>query len=250
MAFSNSSGPKFMQSGAAANADGVYRQMILSTTIISKWMMIYIHGGIVSQANALFDVATGGFGSEVEIISDQFYASRNQSGGAGVGSFYSFPMTVPSGTRLSMRLKDSIGGTVNYTAGMTITDQEPLTGAPLIAQSSGKKTVTSAGVITFGAWVELIPSLNESIKWMVLTTYVLTTPTFPGFGFFDLGIGEAGSEVPFMSDLSWFKTLAGGRSNSTGHYFPVVLPAGSRVSIRAKDDQATFNDYVVGILAL
>jgi hypothetical protein len=239
--------PVTILSSATPDVDGAWVEIIASLSIESKWMMVYVSAGNAGQENALFDIAEGVIASEVEIISDQFYAILNQSGGEGHGTFYSFPMELALGTRLSMRIKDPAANADDYFVAIWVTDQVPSVNVPNVAQSSGAKTVTSGGTDTYGAWEELIPSLNRNSVWFCLSGFSFGDT---GSGLFDLAIGPAGVEVPVIEKIHYYKLnfgVSNGRFNTVGYSFPMVVPVGSRLAIRARDEEAAMNDYIVGL---
>lgn len=237
------SGWKSILHGATPGVEGAYVEMIASTSFASTWMKVVLED-LEANAEAEFDIATGGAGSEVEIITDQHIHQRNIGGGTGRGNWFTFPMTIPSGTRLSMRIKGTEALARTYEGALNISNFTPSPAIPNVSQSSGFKTVTSGGLGgAYGSFVELVSSLNNSAVWMFLTLYSQTSGQLAEF---DIGIGSGGNEVEIVEDIPFQKTLTGGNTASMCAYFPIVIAAGNRVSIRVKDPSPTMFPYQVG----
>lgn len=249
-----SSGWQQVNSGGSSGVDGTWLELIASTSFASSWMMVYIMATI-AQSNTEFDIAIGGAGSEVEIVSDQFFRVRNQSGGIGTGVMYSFPMTVAIGTRISIRFKDTEVARTYFVV-MNVTDQVVSATIPNGAASSGFKNVTSGNVVdNFGAWIELVASLSSVGLWMCCTcnSYLQADgQRFPAL--WDIGTGAAGSESVIISDVGFRIYKQGvpqtGKWNSSGYSFPMNIPAGSRVAVRIRDDSSGQNVYQFGAFIL
>jgi len=240
---SESSGWKNVTSGAGGVGDkGVYVELIPSTTFASTWMMLQILSEFTGGP-VLLDLATGAPGSEVIILDDQYTAWRNVSGGSGRGSNLSFPMTVPLGTRLSVRVSDTNVAVVHRMT-LTISDETRPTAVSSTSDSSGVVIVSAGVVDTYGAWAELIAATTERRRWIVVSMF---SPTGVRQGELDIGTGSAGNEVPIMKDLPFFKAFNdGGVCSSVYHSFPIDVPAGTRIAARVKDDNVNTTPYTVG----
>ena len=100
-----------IDSGSGSGTYGSWTEIISSTTYAGTWVTISI---VSNQATVgldnRFDVAIGAAASEVAFITEMTY--RFQRSGAGGGSEQmdiSFPFTVASGSRISIRIKDDDG---------------------------------------------------------------------------------------------------------------------------------------------
>ena len=242
---SQDSGWKNVTSGVGAGVKGAYAELIAATTFASTWMSMQVYCDI-TNSDSVFDLATGLGGSEVIVVDDQLYHFRNDSGGTGRGNTLSFPMTIPLGTRLSVRVQDGEAGAVLHQHTLTISNFVPPVAVSLTSDSSGKKIITSGGIGgAFGSWVELIPSTTTQRGWIVVSLFTIVGLRKAEF---DIGIGSAGNEVPIMNALAFQKSTSGndGVCHSTYVYFPVNIVAGTRVSIRVKDDNVAMVNYTTG----
>lgn len=99
----------------------------------------------------------------------------------------------------------------------------------LTASSTGTLLTTGAGTETLGTYVELISSTTINACGIEVTLF---TPSLVDTYLVSIAIGTAGSEQVL------FKVGAGqGRANSAGYsaYFPIRIPAGTRISAAAQD---------------
>jgi len=242
---SEASGFKNVVADVTPGVEGAWVEMIASTNFASTWMTVHV-GSEGGQDKMEFDVGTGAMGSEVEVISDQHHHGRNNSGGSGRGNWYSFPMTIPAGTRLSMRQKDSTTVSAVKACTLTISNFNPSNNVPSVAQSSGAKLVLSGGLDTYGSWVELISAINAPVVWMCVSVF---NRLFGDEAEFDIGVGAAGLEVPVVEDIAWLKTFGNdGVTYSMGAYFPIEIAAGLRLAVRVKDNDASIRTYNCGVV--
>jgi hypothetical protein len=111
-----------------------------------------------------------------------------------------------------------------------------------------RSIISGAGVATEGAWnVHILSTIREN-KWFGIC-FGNNFNTLDRFVEFDIGVGAAGLEVPFLDDLgfSWLGTTgpAGGAALGVMYTgaFVTPIPLGSRVSVRCKDDQVGAISY-------
>ncbi len=233
-------------SGVGAGTKGDYEKLIGSTLFASTWMsfQVYCDG---TNSDTLFDLATGQPGSEVIIVDDQLYHFRNTSGGSGRGNTFSFPMALDKGTRISVRVRDEEGGAIVHEHSLTISNFTPPLLASPTSDSSGKKTITNGELLTYGDWVELIPATTQQRGWMVVSLFGLTVDRQ---GELEIGTGIEGSELTIMKALAFQRSSQSGELGLTFSaypYFPVNIPAGTRISGRIRQNNAGSDDYIVGV---
>ncbi len=110
---------------------------------------------------------------------------------------------------------------------------------------------SGVGVGVEGAWKSFIPfapgTLREN-KWFSIIINSNFTSNVDRFAEFDIGVGLAGFEIPFMDDLPYSRTgsvPAGGNSLGVTYTgaFDTPIPAGSQVSVRIKDNDAAALNY-------
>ncbi len=123
-----------------------------------------------------------------------------------------------------------------------------------IIGNSWRTIISGVGVSVEGAWnVHILSTIREN-TWFGIC-FGNNFSTLDRFVEFDIGVGAAGLEVPFLDDLgfSWLGATgpAGGAALGVMYTgaFVTPIPAGSQVSVRCKDDQAGSISYR-GILFL
>ncbi len=106
-------------------------------------------------------------------------------------------------------------------------------------------SAASAGVD--GSYVELIEETQLASTWITVSILQATGSVTP-VGQLDIALGESGSEVVLIEDIVFVYTeSAVDGTSSMILSFPVAIPAGSRISVRAKDDLGSAVTYNVGI---
>lgn len=235
-----------ISSGVSSGQKGAYVELINSTTFAATWM-IFVHISEFTNGPLFIDLAIGAPGSEVIILDDQ-YSNWRSIGGAGRGNSFSFPMTIPSGSRISVRISDTTASAKDHRFFITISDET----APLVvsstSDSSGFVVVDSGGDVNlFGNWHEMITLTTEIREWMVVSVFRHIENKLAKF---QIAIGGVGSESIIWKGPPWFKKGGNqaGVTYSTFHCFPVTIPLGTRISCRVKDGHVSAADYNVGII--
>ena len=88
-------------------------------------------------------------------------------------------------------------------------------------------TLTSGSANVKGAWVQVEASLDYSIAGVILE---YKAPSTANYGLIDIGIGAGGSEVVVIPNINGLLSQAD--TGSTAMFFPLALPAGTRVACR------------------
>lgn len=243
-------------SDSTANTKGSYTQFTSSTTYPASG--IYLNTGYsVSSADYLFDVAIGGAGSEVVIISNILHSVTSGSGRM-IGSSYFFPISIPAGTRLAARSQNSQGGAGHYVAlEMFLISQGIMQSGSGVA-THGADTADSGGT-------SIDPGGAGSTKGSY--SEIVASTTYPYIGFsldfgiqrnqatqwcewnVDLAIGGAGSEVIILTDFHLSNNLSiHSVTPRTTPYFPIPIPAGTRIAARASCDITDATDRLIDVV--
>lgn len=105
-----------------------------------------------------------------------------------------------------------------------------------VTASSGGTGVVPGGVAhTKTAWVELVASSSIRADGFVLDAQIGDVAVADYL--IDIGIGGAGSEVAIVSNILW--TSGGGDGAPANAFFPIQIPAGSRIVARAQSTDTT-----------
>ena len=102
-----------IDAGGSANTKGAWTELTASSSAPTRWMMVQIqhstNGGLAADTTYLLDIGIGAASSEVVLIPD-LPVTIDSSGGGVVFSnpWYSLPVDIPAGTRISARCQCSV----------------------------------------------------------------------------------------------------------------------------------------------
>ena len=102
------------------------------------------------------------------------------------------------------------------------------------------KVTSAAGADTYGSWAEGIASTDYAGTWVMIS--VITNQATVGLdNRFDVAVGSGGSEVAFISEMTYRyqRSGSGGGCQQMDIPFPFAIASGSRIAIRNKDDSGT-----------
>jgi hypothetical protein len=225
-------------SGAALNAKGAYVQVVGSSPYASSrlWLIAeFSSTGI--QRWYLIDIATGAAGAETVVVANlAVQCDMDQIASA----FIPLNVDIPAGTRIAIRTQ--CGAT---TSGITVHVYLDNRAIASLANPAtyGADTTTSRGTVidpggtanTKGSYVQLSASTSSRIDAAVLCVTHDSSVSEITTGLrwaIDIATGAAGAETIVIPNI----TIAGNavaRSTRPGvMYFPVSIPAGTRVAAR------------------
>lgn len=122
------------------------------------------------------------------------------------------------------------GGAFNFSAIQTNLPGQPLsTGGTVITPVVGSK----------GGWAQIFAALDADTYGLMILVHNSRTSAANRSYAIDIGIGAAGSETVIIPDLIGSNA---GITNSTGgiwYYFPIFIPAGTRLAARAQGSVTT-----------
>lgn len=104
------SGLTSIDPGASAATEGAWTEITASTGFDATWMCVTVGNDITNltgTASWFIDIGTGAAASEVAIINELWMQSTSVTDLATPGTFW-FPVSIPSGTRLSARCRCSV----------------------------------------------------------------------------------------------------------------------------------------------
>lgn len=254
-----SAGP-ILTGAAGAHTKGAYTQLIASTAFDAEGIWVILGRG-VSVTSYLVDIAIGGAGAEQVIIPNlAFYSPVNDSGNRHIF----IPISIPAGTRIAGRCQTAAGGSQQLRCGVLLQAHGFVPSNPLgRVKDYGISTATSTGttidpgvtVNTKGAWVQMVASTDNDIEMLLLAVgYRLQAVGAPGPQWLvDIGVGGIGAEQVIISNL-WLG-VAGTWDDFLQQMlgpFPVHIPAGTRLVIRAQCNTATSPDrtFAAGLYGL
>lgn len=257
--FAEGSGAAAVAVGSAsANTKGSWTEIVAATAFDADQLII----GMAQAGNSLthlVDIALGGSGSEEIIIPNILHGGHSR-----MMTWIPVPVSVPEGTRIAARVQSTSGSAQVQIRVVLI--RQGFFGSPpggriitlgaQTADSGGTQVDPGAVGNTYGAWSELTASTSDDI-WAILPrlgnigngTAADSAANF----YYDIGVGASSAEVPISSFFA-FSTAANGSFGGGGPaiWLPASIPAGSRISARARANvtDATDRLFDVTILAL
>jgi hypothetical protein len=221
--------------------------------IHTKGAWTELTASLVQEANGLivnfrtykrgsFDLAIGGAGSEIIVAANMLTGLGGLAAGTGY-PWYSIPITIPAGTRLSGRVQladlaaSALMAVYALTGGFNL---DPVlsncaTYGFVAASTKGTDIDPGATIHTKGAWVEFAASLTHPVKAVIVAfDHADATSNAYTTWLVDVGLGAAGSEQVLIPNIAIaYDTPRIIQALCT----PVIrasIPAGSRVSLRAQ----------------
>lgn len=251
------SGGVTITANASANTKATtWTQLIASTAYTSDWLLVTLQAEN-TVASYLTDIGIGGSTAEMVLIPDLYThpAVVTQV----VSRYFLFPLHIPAGTRLSARCQSDVGGS---TIQVAVTPIASPIGAPegfgrveglgIVSASSQGTDLNDPGSVvnTDGTWTTLLTSTGFPYSWLVVTAAneLILAYTLGTRNLIDIGVGGAGAEVVLAPDLFTVINTALDSPLQTW-YFPVAIPAGTRVVARHRSSSSTAGERRITLAA-
>lgn len=232
---------------AAANGKGPWQTAVASAPFAVRHLTLSLQQDFAGVPS-LLDIAVGPAGSEVVLI-ENLVTVGNGYGDAFPGT-WQLPVAIPAGARISARAQTPSGSQGIYASfGLGPVDhRDPriegafTTYGANLATSLGVNVDPGAGAYSFSPWVEITPATLEDHYELIVALVanddeLLSPRSFRA----QVGAGPAGSEAVIVNEL-----LVGGSLHTDkcgkNWRFPVAIPAGTRLSVRAEVNTATDGD--------
>ena len=249
-----------LTANGTANVKGTtFTQLIASTTRPYGGLVVFTRNLNATAARALMDIAIGAAASEVVLLPDILSWKSDTSVNRTWNYFY-FPIAIPSGVRLSMRMQSSTGSwTLDVGCfGMPVNMLLPVSFSRCTAygvdtsDSGGTAIDSGATANTKGAYAVLSASTANAMKAMVpvVTGSNFTVPATAATVLVDVSIGAAADEQPIVSNAPYNRAsiVSSERGRSLAP-LAVNIPAATRLTARCQasgtDANARLQDVVV-----
>lgn len=223
----------------STNTKGSYVELTAATTISADGFLLTVDtpaGGI----DHMMDIAVGGAGSEVVILSN--FSTELYFGGGSPSVFV--PVPIQAGSRISARMQANQGSVSDNVSLVLVKGGLARMMGLKRATTYGADTATSTGTQvpyagstnTKGAWVELTSSTVGRTRLLIVLvglrggSNIATT----NYSLFDIGVGASSSEVAVVSNVSTVGDANTDRYWPNVYTIPVDIPAGSRLVARAQ----------------
>lgn len=223
-----------------ANVKGSWVQMTASTEFAGTALMFIAN---FPSASCLADIGIGAAGSERIIVPDILNSAVFQS-----PPLYSFPVAIPTGARIAVRVASTSAGASCSTTVYVLSGGFSRSVGHSRIDAYGVDTTDSGGtsidpgatINTKGAWVQITASTVATHKALAMSlgnqanTVATATPWL-----FDIGVGGAGSEQIVLPNFRLQANAAEVLAPSFTQFFPVDIPEGTRLAVRS---QCAIND--------
>jgi hypothetical protein len=247
------SGQATITANTSAHTKGGWTQLIASSAANASFVTFQVTSPSASGTNtaALLDIGIGASGSETPIAENIAIGGARNTGGINV----SFPIQIPSGSRISARLQSVVTGGRTCFVNLNLVNAGNYNAAPTAIDVIGGDTATSKGIEFSGAsgtWVEGIASTSQSYRAVLFVPSMHTDSAEEFSSYYTLGVGAAGSEVGFGDYLVRFSSfefvesdlrfvLPRGRGS--------IIPAGSRIAVKhpIAADPSKYGFTLIGI---
>lgn len=208
----------------------------------------------ITITTRLIDIGIGASGSEKIIIPDLLYSN----GIADIPSVVYFPIRIPLGVRLAARMQASSGASSIILSAIVHSGVwsgvVPLSRAigygATLASSRGISVDAGATVNTKPAtWTTLAASTTEPARGLVVGVgnQILATRSAVTW-LLDIGIGTAGSEKALIPNYLIRSNLSEMVTPNFSPFFPVSIPAGSRISARCQCSSSTSPSRLLDVM--
>lgn len=255
------------QSANTANSQGISLTASSTTYAKGNWTqmnaslaadtaMIYILAGSGNSSGHRFalDIGIGSSGSEIAIINNLTFSCPQT-----LVSVYAFPLSIPAGTRLSARVSSDSANDTFHCNIITSADTYSTSGTATAVDTYGFDTTTNLGTKvdcgstanTKTSYVQVTSSTTADLAGIqMFPDCQFSTGTGVNVNFMmDVAVGAAGSEVIVLPNYTFtgFYSTTSGLSIGASPYFPMQIPAGSRIAVRAQCNQTAAGNRIFGI---
>lgn len=226
-----------LQAGSVAHTKGAWVELTPSTIANASCLLINVTGISLNNTNtsALIDIATGPAGAESVLIGNIAVGGASSlSTRPGLG--FTVPIKIPSGTRISARMQSVRTGGVLGSIYISLYNMNDYSHAPTAVNVLGTSTITSRGtaVGTSTGYVQIVASTSNPYRAIVLVPSIGGTLGASGTLYYDVAIGNAGSEV----SIGQIATLV--LATEEIFFMPLTyqmitanIPTGSRIAVSA-----------------
>lgn len=256
---SGTAGGVTVTASASTHTKGSYTQAIASTSIAADALLLTVTGmNDGADRRYLFDVATGGAGSEVVLLPNLFAACVTY--GAPLVHQMLIPVSVAAGTRIALRCQSNVGSGSIFVA-VHVLNGEAATLYKLgsaVAATYGADTANSRGTTidpggsanTKGSYSQITAatSSTNNAKWMIvhLAQVGNVSPSTANYQI-DIATGGAGSEAVAWPDLPGAARISVPGFWPQTYILPVDIPTGTRIAVRAQCDITDATDRVFDV---
>lgn len=246
-----------VSSSVSANTKGSWVQLISSLPADAVYVTVFVSGFDLNNSNfGAVDIGVGASGSEIPIINNLIFMGGRSLASVFTAQVYTFPLSVPAGTRISARTQTNNGNDGLFVNCVfhdgSLTQIEGCAGVDAIGFLSASTTGTvidpGATASTKGAYTQLVASTSRDYLgffWNI--NGAGQTASDYSSGFVDIAIGASGSEQIIMPDCFYCVDGSIGFTSGDGGFIPIQIPAGSRIAARSSNFNNVATSRVIGL---
>lgn len=225
---------------ASTNTKGSYTQLTASTPIEAAGFWLQVTTGVtaVIATNMLLDIAIGTAGEEV-LISNLMFAKGSVTW---MGGAVYVPVHIPQGSRIAARLQGSVASSTCAVSLLLIPPGPLFPEGFGACDTMGADTATSTGVLitpsgtanTKGSYAEITASTARAYGALIAACIGGAFSKTACNETFDIAVGAA-TEAIIVPDVGF--SMEGNNDMVLPFFFgpfPVDIPAGSRIAVRAQ----------------
>ena len=238
-----------LTTGSPAHTKGAWEEVTASTPFTCSAFILTINFAL---ATYLVDVGIGVAGSEVVLVGNIHYSGQTL-----VPFSMLFPMRIPTGSRIAVRSQGSATGSVTSTTMYLL--NEGFTG-PVGRNrciTYGADTSDSGGTVvdpgttlhTKGAWTQITASTTADHKGLAIIHGSRNNTAMAGATFFyDIAVGASGQEQIIIANWRVTSSVNETISPQNSPFFPVDIPAGSRIAVRCSGNTTDATDRLLDVV--
>jgi hypothetical protein len=225
--------------GTTAGTKGAWVQLTAATTVDASWLLVCL-AQASNTGNIFFDIGVGASGSELVLIPNLY------CGGEGYATAdYLIPCPIKAGSRIAIRCSSTVASDLAAECYLsTFGDAFPSAGfgGPIeqIVGSASAPVSFAVSQNAKGLYTQLIASTANSYAGFFLGFDFWGSGASSTTALVDIAVGVAGFEVIIVADwvIGTTAVTDGVVSNTATPFFPIPIPAGSRVAIRGAAEVA------------
>lgn len=228
----------------AANSKGAYVELIASTGFRYSAVTVQLIAEGGGGQCYLVDIANGAAGSEQVIVPNILLDSMRAASNSTVS--LTIPVSVARGSRVAVRVQE-VGGSSTRSVRAVVVGRvggfnyppngfgEPVNYGANTSTTNGILVDPGAVANAYGAWTEITAATTRRHNGLipVLGTNQQAVSVGIGAYYFQIGIGDAGSEIPAFEWMSMAASNANAFHPSSVD-FRASIPAGTRIAMRSK----------------
>lgn len=244
-----SHGTLYTTAGANNKAAG-WSEIVASLAFDAKWCIVQVDH-ITADCGFLVDIGVGAAASEAVVIADlPFYGNVVPH-----IRTYCIPVDIAAGSRVAIRAQSSVTTrsmwwVVRFTDDLPTAVEYVETIGANTAASIGTTVDPGATLNTKGAYSELIAATADDIDLLLVAVgqnSIASILTARVYHLIDIAVGAAASESPVVENIMYGQNNLEYVGVASPMYFPVSIPAGSRIAVRTQSDNNTVNTREIDV---